>query len=415
MEKALAKPQTPATSPAAGQRPVLRRKCACGGTPGPTGECENCRRRRLALRRQGLELPTPHSVPPVVHEVLRSPGEPLEPQTRAFFEPRFGHEFGRVRVHADARASASAEAVNALAYTVGPDVVFGRGQYSPHTAAGRELIAHELAHVVQQERLPAGPPSGIGSPAGAEERQAERAAASALGGGRATVAPSSASRPALARRVIPRLVNCTAGNDGAPADPVAELTAVEDRARAMAGAVSILLTLAGGLTRAGMGAPGSVLETAFEDRFGVPPAVRGGFMNRLTGGVVPTLDEARGQEMELMARRYGLIANAFDGPLHYRCIGGASSFGGCNIPDCSNDAWSCPGVDAIFLCPGFWAPGPPGTQSTLLIHEASHMIWERVIHGARGSGGNFRHAECYASFVADIFGITPGLPACPIP
>ena len=179
-------------------------------------------------------------------------------------------------------------------------------------------------------------------------------------------------------------MNCTAGSDGAPADLVTELTAIEDRSRAMVGAVSILLTLAGTLTRAGyLGAPGSIVETAFEDRFGVPPAVKGGFMNRLTGSVQPTLDEARGQEMELMARRYELIANAFDGPLHYRCISGASSFGGATSQTVPTTPGLAQGLTLFSSAPGsgLW---PPGTQSTLLIHETSHMIWEHVIHGAGG-------------------------------
>jgi hypothetical protein len=88
--------------------------------------------------------------PPAVNEVLRSPGQPLDAGARELMEPRFGEDFSRVRVHSDARASRSAEAVNARAYTVGTDLVFGRGEYAPGTARGRSLIAHELAHVVQQ-------------------------------------------------------------------------------------------------------------------------------------------------------------------------------------------------------------------------------------------------------------------------
>src|SRR5205085_3153068 len=72
--------------------------------------------------------------------------------TRTFMEPRFGHDFSRVRVHADGRAAESARSVNALAYTVGEDLVFGAGQYAPGTSAGKRLLAHELSHVVQQEQ-----------------------------------------------------------------------------------------------------------------------------------------------------------------------------------------------------------------------------------------------------------------------
>jgi hypothetical protein len=89
-------------------------------------------------------------VPPSVHEVLRSPGGQLDAETRAFMEPRFGRDFSHVRLHTDAKAAESASAANALAYTVGPHVVFGAGKYTPAGHEGRRLLAHELAHVVQQ-------------------------------------------------------------------------------------------------------------------------------------------------------------------------------------------------------------------------------------------------------------------------
>lgn len=93
--------------------------------------------------------------PPTVHTTLESPGRPLDPSTREFMEPRLGHDFGRVRIHADPRAAESARAVDALAYTVGRDVVFAQGQYAPETPAGKRLLAHELAHVIQQAAAPA--------------------------------------------------------------------------------------------------------------------------------------------------------------------------------------------------------------------------------------------------------------------
>lgn len=81
---------------------------------------------------------------------LRGSGQPLPVSTRAFFEPRFGRNFGGVRVHTGAQAAEAARAVNARAFTVERDVVFGAGAYVPGTATGRHLLAHELTHVVQQ-------------------------------------------------------------------------------------------------------------------------------------------------------------------------------------------------------------------------------------------------------------------------
>ena len=101
---------------------------------------------------QNQKAATPaRTVPPVVREVIRSPGQQLDRNTRNDVETRFGHDFSRVRVHTDAKAAQSARAVDAQAYTVGSDVVFATNRYSPDTFAGRRLLTHELAHVVQQE------------------------------------------------------------------------------------------------------------------------------------------------------------------------------------------------------------------------------------------------------------------------
>ncbi len=92
---------------------------------------------------------------PAVADSLRSPGRPLAPETRALMEPRFGCDFSHVRVHTDEKAAESARALHARAYTAGHDLVFAAGQYAPDHSAGQVLLAHELAHVVQQMRQPA--------------------------------------------------------------------------------------------------------------------------------------------------------------------------------------------------------------------------------------------------------------------
>lgn len=91
------------------------------------------------------------SIPPIVHGVFRSPGQPLDPLTRAFMEPRFGHDFSRVRVHTGTEAVAATQAVNARAFAIGNELVFADGRYAPATEAGKQLLAHELAHVIQQQ------------------------------------------------------------------------------------------------------------------------------------------------------------------------------------------------------------------------------------------------------------------------
>jgi peptidoglycan hydrolase-like protein with peptidoglycan-binding domain len=137
-------------------RPMLQRKCACGGTPGASGECAACKKKREAsqgmLQRAASSTGPVNEVPGIVHDVLRSSGQPLETGTREFMESRFGQDFSGVRVHTDSRAAESARAVNALAYTVGRNVVFDSGRYAPKTQTGQKLMAHELTHVVQQSQ-----------------------------------------------------------------------------------------------------------------------------------------------------------------------------------------------------------------------------------------------------------------------
>lgn len=171
---------------------ALQRKCACGGSASSlTGSCADCDQKnrlqtKLAIGAsndpleqeadrvadQVLAAPahsnvasappriqrfTAHasgdvgSAPASVDQALASSGNSLEPALRQDMEQRFGHDFSRVRVHADAAAEQSARDVNAHAYTVGHDVVFAAGQYAPQSAAGHRLLAHELTHVVQQE------------------------------------------------------------------------------------------------------------------------------------------------------------------------------------------------------------------------------------------------------------------------
>jgi Domain of unknown function (DUF4157)/LysM domain len=170
---------------------ILQRKCTCGGTPGPTGECESCKNKRMSLQRKltigssndSLELEADRTAnqvmaapshsrtsnaplqvqrfsgqtteglgaaPASVDRVLSGSGRPLEPALQQDMGQRFGYDFSRVRIHTGSDAEQSAREVNANAYTVGPNVVFGAGRFVPGSLEGRRLIAHELVHVVQQ-------------------------------------------------------------------------------------------------------------------------------------------------------------------------------------------------------------------------------------------------------------------------
>jgi len=92
---------------------------------------------------------------------LKGSGQPLPASSRGYFEPRFGHDFSRVRIHVDNRAASMADSIGARAFTLGQNVVFGDGQYQPDSREGRRLIAHELAHTVQQDNGSTGAPTAV--------------------------------------------------------------------------------------------------------------------------------------------------------------------------------------------------------------------------------------------------------------
>lgn len=173
---------------------ILQRKCTCGNQTVAGNECETCNKKKQGLQRklaigasndpleqeadrvadQVMAAPTPSktsvaaprgiqrftgtasegtgSAPASVNTVITGSGRPLDPTLRQNMESRFGHDFSQVRVHTGGAAEQSARDMNAHAYTVGHNIVFGEGQFSPDTPLGRRLIAHELTHVVQQSR-----------------------------------------------------------------------------------------------------------------------------------------------------------------------------------------------------------------------------------------------------------------------
>lgn len=156
---------------------VLQRKRACGNkTNGNEGGCSICSK--------GIDLDTQSEVPPSVINVLKSGGRSLESDTRSFMESRFGQDFSQVRVHTDGKAAESARNIGGLAYTLGQDIVFGSGQYSPATNSGKVLLAHELTHVLQQRgsQGTVQPKLRIGNPAGLAEQQADKTANSVVFG-----------------------------------------------------------------------------------------------------------------------------------------------------------------------------------------------------------------------------------------
>lgn len=141
-------PQTESTPEVSGHIAGVQRECACGGS------CYHGRSEyhsKVQVKASSPDAASGVEAPPIVHEALRSQGQQLDSATRAFMEPRFGHDFSQVRVHTNQKAAESARAVGAKAYTVGNSLVFGAEEYAPGSAIGQRLLTHELVHVVQQQ------------------------------------------------------------------------------------------------------------------------------------------------------------------------------------------------------------------------------------------------------------------------
>jgi hypothetical protein len=177
-----------------------RQTCECGGAITAAGECAKCKRKRGVLQRRASTGQAPDLVSAIVHDVLDAPGAPLDPETRRQMESRFRTDFAGVRVHTDATAGASAEALAADAYAVGSSIAFAPGRYDPRSTAGTDLLAHELAHVVQQRtHSPFAPRLTLAPTDDPAEHAANAAATAAIRGARVAPQPLIAA-PRVARK-----------------------------------------------------------------------------------------------------------------------------------------------------------------------------------------------------------------------
>ncbi len=312
---------------------------------------------------------------------LGSSGQALSESNRSFFEPRFGQDFSNVRIHTDSVAAKSAQSINALAYTTGNNIVFNSGQYSPESDSGKRLMAHELTHVVQQS--------------GGVDRKIQRA---------------------LGART-----NCAPNADGSPADPTSALQAANDRAVLMSLGTSLLLFSESLFIQDATFGPSSVF-TFYKRRFGDPVAVGAKFQNRFNNSLHDTLVKAQASELQFLSKRLETISNFLGGSIHFKCTGTRHTTIGSCTHHCgaSTVLASCSAGhgNEMAICPGFWGVSAPDQQAIGMIHEISHMLFHFGDHDtapfAQSSAQRRTEPECYSSLVADIYGITPFDPSCPI-
>ena len=370
----------------------LQRACACGQHTVDSGECVECKKKREGtLQRASIDRASTSDVPPIVHDVLQSPGQPLDAATRAFMEPRFGHDFSGVRVHTGGQAAESAGSVNALAYTVGQDVVFASGQYAPATSTGQRLLAHELTHVVQQRGTAISTAAGIGSidPNPAMESQAQVVEA-AFG---SAVPPQADRMPGLALQRQP------AGGQPPPqpgAPNARQLRAIEAARRAAAIRCQIALFRVGGIVPAG---PGGTSDAATESQ-------------RRARALAQVMFDWANPNMEQIGEVVSSMVN-------FLTSGVQTVIAPASDTDCGNRAAYVRGLrPPIVLCPAFFSDTPE-QQIRTMVHEAAHLarigsatLGESycVDFDCKTSCGGFESADSWAHFVHCLSGQTPDQP-----
>jgi hypothetical protein len=377
----LTAPPTPSSA-----SPGLQRKCNCGGT------CSKCQEEQSGLGHESLRLKSAGPgaqagipVPPSVHEVLRSSGQPLDAATRAFMEPRFGYDFSRVRVHSGSPAEQSARDVNARAYTVGHNVILGSPRFAPGTHQERRLIAHELAHVLQQGR----------------------------------------SNEAL-QRTPAKKVDCASRGPlklpggGTVDDPVGVITAAEKRANELLDATIAVLSSTRQRIRAGSPAGWPTVS----DVLGLGLELMG--LNPNHERVWKEAGSANNYTVAILLTRLRLIRRMIgDGSFFFTCLGDFQFCGGKReLPtgevEIREETEAATSGHHITLCEAFWLHEEPDERANTIIHETAHAFAEFIFGGEepferprRGSDV----AACYARFAMLVGGASGNQRAdrCPDP
>lgn len=350
--------------------PILQRLCRCGNHSAPGGECESCRRSR-ATERDGGGL-----------------AQPLDPVTREVVESRFGHDFSQVRVHADGASSHAAATLNARAFTVGQHIHFGAGEYDPRSQPGMRLLAHELAHTVQQSGVSLAAAQAFSEASEIEddrlEHEAGRAAEQVLAGlpahttsGSAPVSPQRDDKkkaPPVPRRIV------------APVAPgKTQSLMIQNARRAAAIRTQTAMFKARGLRDAGEYLEAKRLAQIKFDWADPNMDQVGQVLGSMGGGLV-TVDVK--------------VAGAGD-------------------PECSYSGYVRGHRPPIILCPRFFAdPADNEGRIRTMVHEMAHVVGIGKADATERyypifdctSTGAFESADAWSNYVHCLSGQTPDTP-----
>jgi len=287
---------------------------------------------------------------------MRGGGQPLSPSVLSFFEPRFGRSFRHVRVHKNAYAAEVAKSMNARAFTLGQDIVFGAGQFEQAMGDGKSLLAHELSHILQQQEN--------GMSHGQIQRRVRRRYVSCWH-------PSQAGHGGLwnPRRTGDEVVNT--------------ITAADARAITVAeNAENQISNLRANRGNAGY-VPPVVLRDAFRSRFNID---------------VMTVSD---RQLELIQRRFRRVREILEGGwIRYTCRGS----------DCEADDWGYAdeGIYRIHLCNRFYSD-TANERGGSILHEVFHIYFPHIEDWEAPALAN---AHCYEQFARLLLGDAPATDPC---
>ena len=414
-----------------------------------TGKYSESEQKKLPLQRRAKDSTALSEVPPIVHEVLSSSGQPLEPGIRGDMESRFGYDFAVMRMpdskeqvqqlcpscEVEDAAQPKLKVADSPNHDIQNDTDtpalrgggaplpdFEKRFFEPRFGSDfRNVRIHtdqkaaEAARDINAQAFTLGQDIGFASGHYAPGTDhGRRLLAHELT--HVLQQKSKIYSPKIQRRVSWHFY-CAANSHSAPPNPRAALTNHDRRAGEMCETAMLATQLEAIL--APLGIRGQA-RAAYERRFGLPVVNQHGqFVDRLSGRIYPTMGGALSRELNLLALRLGSLRRVFTQQnIIYYCIGQGGRYLGVNIPHCSAYAWTVPHFGVIWLCPLYWQwqPNNIDAHAIFLVHEANHLVYTRVGDAPfNAENASFFNADCYARYVADIVGATGVIPpgSCP--
>lgn len=343
--------------------PQIQKKCAA---------CDDEEKLQMKAETKASKDIQPTSL---VNEVISSGGQLLDAETKTFMEQRFGHDFSNVQIHNDAIAHQSSAEINAKAYTHKNHIAFAPGSYQPQTNTGKQLLAHELTHVVQQ------------------------------------------NNNTSVKRKVNDSSSCSSTVDKtAPPQPMTFITLADMLASSSLSFAIVRLKL-DLITDASGKLSGDAFD-AYRNHFGDPHSIKGKFKDRFNGSSNDSLADAQASEMRSLIGMLETVLKVLEKGINYHCIGTGMwkvdglAYGKCDTGTLMETRGN---TRAIAICPFFWHDTNDDAGITT-IHELFHIAFNFGDHdkpSAQTDAERFTEPQCYAGFVADINKVSSTDTSCP--